>query len=307
MGIKLLNRFLREKCKTGINEITIASLEGKKIAIDISIYLYRGKENGELFSNIYFMCSLFRYYNIHPIFVFDGKPPLEKKMILEKRKDKKREAANLCKQMLDKLDTIVSIEKKRQYIKKIKILQKKSTRIKYLDIQTIKELFDCYGITYIIAPGEADVMCAQLVIQNEAYACLSEDTDLFVYGCPRVLRYFSFIHQTVVLYDLSTILHNNLHMSLKDFKDICIASGTDYNTSNHSIYYYYTKFLDFKKSLLTINFHDWVHHESLSNINHIKKLFEIPSKHLFLHIQNKKIQHETLSILLKKNNFMFID
>jgi len=50
-----------------------------------------------------------------------------------------------------------------------------------------------YGVSYIDADGEADQLCASLVLKNKVYACLSEDMDLFVYGCPRVLRYLSFI------------------------------------------------------------------------------------------------------------------
>ena len=31
--------------------------------------------------NMYLMLSIFRYYNVIPIFVFDGKPPPEKKRV----------------------------------------------------------------------------------------------------------------------------------------------------------------------------------------------------------------------------------
>ena len=54
--------------------------------------------------------------------------------------------------------------------------------------------------------------------------------DLFVYGCPKVLRYLSLINQTVVIYYLDVILEE-LHLPLHDFKQICIISGTDYNVS----------------------------------------------------------------------------
>ena len=36
--------------------------------------------------------------------------------------------------------------------------------------------------------GEADELCAKLVIKRYAYACLSEDMDLFVYGCNKIMR-----------------------------------------------------------------------------------------------------------------------
>ena len=41
MGIKYLNRFLRENCKSSIKMISMDELSGKKIAIDISIYLFK--------------------------------------------------------------------------------------------------------------------------------------------------------------------------------------------------------------------------------------------------------------------------
>ena len=43
MGVKLLNRFLKQKCGDAINELHIDQLTGKKIAIDISIFLYKFK------------------------------------------------------------------------------------------------------------------------------------------------------------------------------------------------------------------------------------------------------------------------
>ena len=62
---------------------------------------------------------------------------------------------------------------------------------------------------YIIAEGEADKLCAELVINKTAYACMSDDMDLFVYGCPIVLRLFNISRRNVVRYDLQKILSSN--------------------------------------------------------------------------------------------------
>ena len=43
MGIRYLNNYLRDKCANSIRVTNIADLSGKKIAVDISIYLYKGK------------------------------------------------------------------------------------------------------------------------------------------------------------------------------------------------------------------------------------------------------------------------
>jgi 5'-3' exonuclease len=92
MGIKHLNRFLKENSSTSIKFVNIAELSGKKIAVDISIYMYRYASDDNLIENMYLMLSVFRHYNIIPIFIFDGKPPPEKRALLIKRKENREEA-----------------------------------------------------------------------------------------------------------------------------------------------------------------------------------------------------------------------
>ena len=84
MGIKHLNRFFRNTIPNSMKFVSIAELSGKKIAIDISIYLYKYVSDGNLIENIYLMLSIFTHYNIIPIFIFDGKPPNEKKECIQK-------------------------------------------------------------------------------------------------------------------------------------------------------------------------------------------------------------------------------
>ena len=79
MGIKNLNRFFKENARESTKFITLSELSGKKIAVDISIYIYKYATDGTLVENIYLMLALFRHYNVIPIFVFDGKPPIGKK------------------------------------------------------------------------------------------------------------------------------------------------------------------------------------------------------------------------------------
>ena len=79
MGIKYLNKYLMQNCKNkSIEKKHLSYLSGKKIVIDTSIYLYKYQAQNALQENFYHMISLFRKYNIHPLFVFDGKPPIEK-------------------------------------------------------------------------------------------------------------------------------------------------------------------------------------------------------------------------------------
>lgn len=80
MGIRYLNNFLRQNCTNdAIETIHFSNMKGKKIAVDISIYMYKFEENDALIENMYLLLSMFCHYNIIPIFIFDGKPPAEKK------------------------------------------------------------------------------------------------------------------------------------------------------------------------------------------------------------------------------------
>ena len=55
MGVHLLQTFLTSLNDRSIKEIHLKNIAGKIIAVDVSIYLYRFKEMGNLLENIYLM------------------------------------------------------------------------------------------------------------------------------------------------------------------------------------------------------------------------------------------------------------
>ena len=115
--------------------------------------------------------------------------------------------------------------------------KKKCIRITNADIRNVKDLIKVMGGNYMEAVGEADELCAYLVAKNHVYRCMSEDMDMFVYGCQRVLRNFSLNKTTCTLYSLRDIL-NDLNMTHYEFKSVCMLSGTDYNHSRFTIFYH---------------------------------------------------------------------
>lgn len=231
MGIRHLNRFFKDNASGAIKFISIAELSDKKVAIDISIYIYKYASDGNLIENIYLMLAVFRYYNVIPIFIFDGKPPAEKKELLIKRREDRKEAEHEYNKLKNVLITNKNMDEieKQELISNMDMLKRKFVHISKIDIENVKKLIRAYGATYYDAPGEADELCALLAIKGKVWACLSEDMDMFVYGCPRVLRYLSLLNHTVVLYDMKNILEN-LSMSQSELREICILSGTDYNS-----------------------------------------------------------------------------
>lgn len=335
MGIKFLNKILRDNCEQSIWQINISELSGKKIAIDISIYLYKYESNNALLENMYLMLAIFRENNIIPIFVFDGKPPPEKKELLQKRREDKAAAKNEYNKLKTQLETISDdVYEKNEIIATMDQLKKQFVYITHEKIEKVKELIRAYGATYYDAPGEADELCALLVIKKKVWACLSEDMDLFVYGCNRVLRYFSLVNQSFVLYHTKGILAS-MNMTQKEFREICVLSGTDYNinantntnTKNNNIVTLPNTIKLFRKyqeeqlnnkNKNNVTFYDWLTSSSkhadyitdlelLQKINNMFDISNLRDDLMKIKIMNSPIQKLLVREIMKEDGFMFID
>lgn len=326
MGIKLLNKFLKENCKStnSINTFHISKLQGKTIVVDVSIYLYKYESDNTLTESIYTMISIFRHYHVTPIFIFDGVAPTEKKELIESRLQKKRDAQNeyyKLKEMSRGCSDNTS--EKNEIEEQMHSLKKKFVYMNKIKINKIKYLLDCYGMTYFDAPGEADQLCAWLVINKLAWACLSDDTDMFVYGCNRVLRYFSLINHTAVLYDYENIL-KELDIDHYAFKEICVLSGSDYCAGVGAGALNIIKIMQVYKNYLSckvdMTFCDWLGINSNIQINcdlllKIKNMFDITKLDMsglyglggsiYTGVANKKIEKSELYNLLKEDGFLF--
>lgn len=325
MGIRFLNRFLKENASPSIKLCGLNEIVGKKIAVDISIYMYKFACDGALIENIYLMLSVFRYYNIIPIFVFDGKPPQEKNDLIQKRKQDKVTA----QEEYEKLQQLLKINKdmdeldKQEIICNMDMLKRKFVSISKQDILNVKNLIRYYGATYYDAPCEADELCALLTVKGKVWACLSEDMDMFVYGCPRVIRYLSLLNHTVVLYDLKGIL-SHLGITQKELREICILSGTDYNTESeeenlHSLTNTLKHFKKYYKSKLKqeMGFYDWVktHYpnyiKDYNMLERIYDMFDLSQNHynikIFekIKIMNGPIMRKEINDILKLDGFLF--
>jgi len=321
MGIRNLNRYLKESCPDSIRCINLVELSGKRIAVDISIYLYRYEAENALLENMYVMLSIFRHYNIIPIFIFDGKPPPEKKELLNKRKEEREDAQEEYEKLKKLLETNNEYNYKQDIITSMDKLKRQIVQMNKEKIEKVKALIRAYGAIYYDALGEADELCALLVIKKKVWACLSEDMDLFVYGCTRVLRYFSLIGHTVVLYYTKGILEE-LDMTQKEFKEVCILSGTDYNIdadgNNEKVNLTQTfkYFRKFKINNSTDDFYEWlsINTEYISDIKLLKNIntmFNLDANHEKLALFNKikiekgPIKQNEIENIMKEEDFIF--
>lgn len=310
MGVPKLNRYLLEKCRSSIKKTHLSEFSGTKLAIDTSIYLYKYIGQEKLIENFYLMINLFKYYNITPIFVFDGKPPPEKKELLQLRKLNKREAETKYNEMKEKLSDsqLEPIDAKEINLEMDK-LKKQFIRLKESDINVIKTLIIYSGSQYYEAEGEADVICASMVIHGDVDACLSDDMDLCIYGCNKIYRYMSLLNHNVVAYDMNKII-KDLDVSLIEFKQVLILSGTDYNINQKISIQQSMNYLQKYKKSDSKNFFNWlvennIVSDSLS-LESIYSLFEINSKIYSDLCYESKENKNKLSEFLKPHGFIFI-
>lgn len=308
MGIKNLNRFLMDNCsKKSIKKVHLKTFSNKTIVIDTSIYLYKFMSENALLENMYLLISILRSYNITPIFIFDGKPPPEKKDLLIRRKLEKKQAQEKYKLLEESLTMEISDERREELMLELESLKRQFVRIKEEDVQGVKRLMDAYGVAYYTSPGEADHLCAYIIKENKAWACLSDDMDMFLYGCKRVMRHISLLNHTVILYDFDLIL-KDLQMSEQNFREIMVISGTDYNiNSNTSLFDTMQWFQEYNKYLFdgtqNINqeqsFYDWL----LTNTKYITNEFDLRKVYSMFILDNYVVENKLINI----NNKLVVD
>lgn len=232
MGIRSLASLIKQKSPNSIQTTALYSLSGKKVAVDTSIFLYKSlsnyRHNGEYIRNkdgkivshivgIFYKTIQYLSVGITPIYIFDGKPPVEKKEVLQERSKKAEESKILSQTTQDPQEALKH--------------EKSSIRVKKHHIDDIKELFNLMGVSYIHPEGEAEAYASELCRIGYVDYVVTEDMDTLAHGCPRMIRNCmdkSIKRKDVVsVIDLEDIL-KNFNMNMKEFLDLCILCGCDY-------------------------------------------------------------------------------
>jgi flap endonuclease-1 len=229
MGINHLLDVVRKECPEQLVTYRFDELFGWRIAVDISIFLYKYilSVGPEKWINpfIVLLCTL-KKNGIKAVCIFDGKnAPKEKGKEREHRKlenQKKRERMKLCEEMRLRLanDYLPHNKPIKGQIKEDckKLISPSKGRIDTTDYRSgddvVNSLVEIYtkldnqtqsiteehqqmaqkivkllGLACFVADGEAETLCAYLAINGEVDAVFTEDTDVLAYGVPMMLRF----------------------------------------------------------------------------------------------------------------------
>ena len=234
------------------DEIRLSDLKGKKLAVDISNFIFKFILNDNYYlSSFINLCMKFKKFDIQCIYVFDGNPPKEKNKVLEKRKKVRNKNVEKLNEYLKELkvfnnEVIINskvcekhfiedkndLEKKKNIKKNIVKCKKKTSKITKEHIKEIKTLLDLLKIPYVHINYEADIVCAYLVKNNIVDACLTNDNDLVCYQCPIIVKDLDYKTNTLKMININK-LSKLLHLDLNQLTFLLILFGCDYSSKIH--------------------------------------------------------------------------
>lgn len=226
-------------------EISLADLKDKVLAVDTMNLLYQflttirapdgaalTDKNGNVTSHLIGLFSrttTLMEAGLKLVFVFDGKAPEIKQKTWEKRTAAKMEASLKLREAEEAGD----IEGMRKFAGRTAILSKEM-------LAEAKKLISALGLPLVQAPSEGEAQASYLVKRSDAYACVSQDYDNLVFGCPLLVRNLSiegkrkkagkFAYEKVQpeMISLMEVL-KHLDLELDQLIILAILVGTDYN------------------------------------------------------------------------------
>ena len=319
MGIKGLNQYFKKHASPkSIHTIDFHYLERKTVVVDISIYLYKFLENGKLLENMYEFITRFLQYKINPIFIFDGKPPESKIKVLNARQNKRQTACNKYYDMKEQYETnhCHDEKEKNDIYKKMSIYKKRSIRVSNKNIDRVKSMMTAMCVEFYEAPNEADGLCAEYVKSGKAWACISDDMDLFVFDCTRVIREWDIRRKQAIIYHFEKLKQDIGIRQTCDIKHIFPLAGNDYCSISipiESVMKWYKMYINIMDKPITIYFLDWLTQEGYISQTQYNNMIEYTESFnvnetieetIFQH--RKKINYDTLCSLLVPYGFIFI-
>jgi 5'-3' exonuclease len=180
-------------------------------------------------------------------------------------------------------------------------------------------LINAYGFQHHFAPNEADQLCVYLTTIGKTYATLSDDMDMIVSGCPLVLRNLSLMNHEVTLYNTQHIV-KELGVSLDEFRDIVVLSGTDYeistNNTNISIRKAFEYYKKYKDSQSANDFYTWLNETGVIENTDLHKISELMNINTYVNVLSDFIQNNmsekpkfsvsTIKTIMKQYKFIFV-
>ena len=265
MGISSLFKVIKEHAPEQIVLYKLEELRGIRVAVDVSIFLYKsvmvaGNESNDWLNNFIRVFCTLKKYDIDVVCIFDGPNAPEEKLIerkhrreqMQKSKNKLSDIIELRETIADNLSNyrfdglpngiinqlaIYGIEQTNEVdkildrmTKEITKLSNQTTGIDDTIVNQAKELMDILGIYYFTSDGEAEKLCCYFCNNHYVDAVLTDDSDVLAYGVKFFLTFKELSKTGDEIYGIhSDRLYKSMGLTYNEFRDLCILLRCDYN------------------------------------------------------------------------------
>jgi 5'-3' exonuclease len=242
MGIPGLIAFLRKKAPTAFKRATVDDLRGKTVGIDLSITLYRGAATAYKNGALSHLETLAREagwllgHGCKPVYVIDGKAPIEKVEEARKREEGKAAAEKHLEELLSRLESSPGDITLLDAVQK---LQRQCFRVTAQMRVDAESLLEGMGVSIVRAPGEAERCLAHLLRSGAVEMAFTEDIDVLVCGAQSYVK-----NSASLMYEMEAggptegrlfaehvVLHDvleGLQISYEGFVTMSVLAGCDF-------------------------------------------------------------------------------
>lgn len=195
-----------------------ANISGQKkiIAVDAMnflFYLAGLKTTRGIKAELTKFCEMMAGAGLRALFVFDNANlSEERKRRARVRKEQRKDALSKL-QGTDQMNAFERVDKARRF----EVLRTRTICVTPNEIAEARQVLSESGIcTVLECADEADSVCADAVRNGVATWCLSNDSDMFVDGCPRILRMYDPVTGSFDEWD-TTRIFNALRITKEEF------------------------------------------------------------------------------------------
>jgi len=259
MGINGLVQFLKKTEPNLVVDVPLSSFNGHRLAVDASVYLYKfvcidNQLKGQWIDLFINFIIWIRKNNIRPVFLFDGKPPIQKERTQKERRanrykisQKIEEIENILeilddwdinKPLTEDLDTRIfeilktNIMSRKEIIFELNNCCKKENSKNIIITpehnHKIQNLLTFLGLPWFKANGEAERACSWLCKWDYVKGVITSDSDVLAYGVPIFIQDVRINSNECKIIRHQDVLQV-LDLTESQFRDFCIMCGTDYN------------------------------------------------------------------------------
>lgn len=233
MGIRYLGRLIDDN--KWANTVYLSKYQGKRVAIDANLFLYRMYyQYGNIVDGLFFLINKLSKHRITAVFIFDGRPPIEKGDIIAYRRRRREVYRERYDNMISHRDELEISIGSEEYMRRLRLLERKMFVVTREVVDEATKFIEIMGYNWVKYECEAEHLCAYLSRENLVDAVITDDMDVLACGARVVLRNFGTRNDSVEEIRLVDCLRG-LGISLERFQDMCIMMGTEYNAYKDSI------------------------------------------------------------------------